>query len=141
MNMFGKRGQGAFEYILLIGGVLVIVVLVVLVLRGVGSSGGAAVSGELDKILCGGMTPVALSNSGTIAATAVKRAAVVIDGQYSSTTAGTATFTIDSTSFPVNLGCTDQGVCQAYVDRVGSLSGVSFMLTPQPVHIRLLACA
>jgi hypothetical protein len=50
---FGKRGQGAFEYILLVAGILLIVVLVILLLKGglVSQSGAnVAESGEKARI-------------------------------------------------------------------------------------------
>ncbi len=51
------RGQGAFEYLLLVGGVLVIVVLVFLVLRGSVLGGGAGnILSAMDKNLCAGFT-------------------------------------------------------------------------------------
>ena len=39
MNFLGKKGQGAFEYVLILAGVLLIVVLAIVILRGGLTSG------------------------------------------------------------------------------------------------------
>jgi len=46
------RGQGAFEYILLIGGALVLTIVAIVVLKGTMATGGARVSEEMIRFSC-----------------------------------------------------------------------------------------
>lgn len=63
----GSKGQGAFEYILLVGGALAIVVLVLVILRGTISGGGAGITTEMDKLFCGGVgSPDVLAATGIV---------------------------------------------------------------------------
>ena len=114
--MLKRKGQGAFEYILLIGGVLVIVVLVIMVLRGTGSSSAAALKGEMDNTLCQAFDPVAISTSidAPSISVNVRRLVIVLHGTGINSNSAVMGKTASGQSF--TFGCVDDGTCTGSTD-------------------------